>query len=197
MKTIHLLCVIILFILSSEKLSAQADQSLTTGLLNAATWIDSFDRMITKLTSRPNLSKLNRELRYLSDDLQLMINSKQRLKGTLLTAKETTPGKILVDGHMLDQLREIQESLNTLSRRFDEINEMVPPEFKTTQNHPAIDINQLMQDKQLEMNKMSLLLTGNADRQSLTKETDQMTTISTGIQEKINDLNVKIEEKLK
>ena len=181
MKTLYL-------ILISFSISFSQEASIFDGLLNVANWISGLNEAIEKIDDRESLKKLNRQLSYLSTDIHEVINSKKELDQKLLNPEFNKE-------EYLAEAKYLEESMQIFKDRFNEINKLVPTEFKVEENPLTQNIEKLVWEKIQTIEEVQDALYGGQQweaQQSIQKAIE----ISGKIELEINSLKQKIEAKL-
>lgn len=162
--------------------------SLFSGLLNVAEWVSSFNAPIERIDNRESLKRLRRELSYLSADMDEILYNKKKL-----ISCATTPGVSINES--IAEIRDLQNAMKSFQKRFKEINKLVPSEFKVAQNPLTDDIDALISEKMETLRQVKTALYGN-DTGTWEEEINKSIDITKKINQKINLLKLKIEEKL-
>lgn len=189
MKTIFLF-LIMSFSLTSVSTAQNQSASLLAGLLNVAEWVNNFGAAIENIDNRESLKRLNRELSYLSTDINEVTNSKKRLVFQIMRSDS-------VDQDYTAEVEYLQESMRIFQDRFRDINEMVPAEFKVEENPLTQNIDNLIWQKLETLEKVKTALYGDeiADEEVM-NELDTAIKITRQIDFQINKMKLRIEEKL-
>lgn len=189
MKTFFLL---LLISLTTANMSNAQDQStsLLAGLLNVAEWVNNFGAAIESIDNRESLKRLNRELSYLSTDINEITNSKKRLVFQVMNSDSA-------DQDYTSEVEYLQESMRIFQERFSEINGMIPAEFKVEENPLTQNIDNLIWQKLETLEKVKTALYGDeiADEE-IQSELESAIQITRQIEFQINDIKLQIGEKL-
>lgn len=189
MKKIILIAVIACFPLSSHA-QEQDKASLFEGLLNIAEWVDKINSAIEDMDNRESLKRLKRELSYLSTDINEITSSKKRLvfKATKPTADR---------GDYNNEINDLQEAVHIFKKRFENINQIIPAEFKVEGNPITQEIDGLISGKLESLEKVKMALYGSEfNNTDIIIELNKAIELTQKIELKINSIKLNIETKL-
>lgn len=187
MKSLSLFLLISFFACSMTSAQEQ-HASLLAGLVNVAEWINGFGSAIENIENRESLKRLNRELSYLSTDINEITNSKKRLVFQVMK-----PGAEAED--YTAEVEYLQESMHIFQNRFREINQLIPPEFKVEENPLTHNIDNLIWQKLETLEKVKTALYGDEmEDEEILKELETAIKITRQIDFQINQIMLEIDE---